>query len=118
MLTITSVIPKVRRRVRVISSSVRPESSTRALARVSVSGRRRVPRPAARIIAFITALSLAHFLQLDVADHNFQAVSVAQTFCQLFRQVDRAVLASGAAEGDHEILEAALLVSAHAGIHQ
>ena len=49
----TSVTPAVRRRVRVISRSVRPESSTRALGRESVSGRRRVPRPAARIMAFI-----------------------------------------------------------------
>src|SRR5690242_10310496 len=49
----TSVTPKVRSRARVISSSVRPESSTRALGRVSVRGRRRVPRPAARIMAFI-----------------------------------------------------------------
>src|SRR5712692_6952332 len=50
---ITSVIPKERRRESVISRSVRPLISTRALGRVSVSGRRRVPRPAARIMAFI-----------------------------------------------------------------
>src|SRR5260370_40161825 len=52
-LTITSLSRKVRRRERVISSRVRPESSTRALGRVSVRGFRRVPRPAARIMAFI-----------------------------------------------------------------
>src|SRR5882762_7873720 len=52
-LTITSLIPKERKRERVISSSVRPPSSTRALGRLSVSGRRRVPRPAERIMAFI-----------------------------------------------------------------
>src|SRR5579863_1737197 len=49
----TSVTPKVRRRVRVISRRVRLLSSTRALGRVSVRGLRRVPRPAARIMAFI-----------------------------------------------------------------
>src|SRR5260370_33087781 len=46
-------MPKVRKRERVISSRVRPESSTRALGRVSVRGFRRVPKPAARIMAFI-----------------------------------------------------------------
>src|SRR5258708_32170438 len=53
----TSVTPKERRRERVISSSVRPAISTSALGRLSVSGRKRVPRPAARIIAFMRALS-------------------------------------------------------------
>src|SRR5580700_7752392 len=56
-LMMASVMPKVRRRVRVISRRVRPFSSTRALGRVSVRGRRRVPRPAARILAFIQGLS-------------------------------------------------------------
>src|SRR6266436_1483175 len=56
-LTMTSVTPKVRRRERVISRRVRPESSTSALGRVSVIGRRRVPRPAARIMAFMGALA-------------------------------------------------------------
>jgi len=36
----------------------------------------------------------------------------------LFGEVDGAVLAAGAAEGDHEVFEAALLVSAHSGIHE
>ena len=56
-LMITSVIPKARRRERVISSRVRPAISTRALGRVSVRGFRRVPRPAARIMAFIAGPS-------------------------------------------------------------
>src|SRR5258708_38436210 len=56
-LMMTSVTPKERRRERVISSSVRPAISTSALGRLSVSGRKRVPRPAARIIAFMRALS-------------------------------------------------------------
>src|SRR5579862_5341423 len=48
----TSFTPKERRRARVISSSVRPPISTSALGRWLVSGRRRVPSPAARIMAF------------------------------------------------------------------
>src|SRR6267378_1698180 len=56
-LTMTSVTPKACRREKVISRRVRPESSTSALGRLSVSGRRRVPRPAARIMAFIGGCS-------------------------------------------------------------
>src|ERR1700686_826563 len=52
---ITSFTPKLRRRERVISSNVRPLISTSALGRLSVRGRSRVPRPAAKIIAFIRA---------------------------------------------------------------
>src|ERR1700758_5589751 len=48
----TLFTPHERRRVRVISRSVRPEISTRALGRSLVSGRKRVPSPAARIMAF------------------------------------------------------------------
>src|SRR5580704_8005599 len=56
-LMMASVMPKVRRRLTVISRSERPLISTRAFGRVSVRGRRRVPRPAARIMAFIEVLS-------------------------------------------------------------
>src|SRR5256885_15724181 len=52
-LTIISVTPKDFRRSMVISRRVRPLSSTRALGMLSVRGRRRGPRPAARIMAFI-----------------------------------------------------------------
>jgi len=48
-----SATPKDFNRVIVISRSVRPLSSTRALGMVSVRGRSRVPRPAARIMAFM-----------------------------------------------------------------
>src|SRR5258707_15760605 len=51
-LMMNSVMPKVRRRVRVISRRVRPESSTRALGRVSVSGLRRGARAGDRGISF------------------------------------------------------------------
>src|SRR5439155_3654736 len=56
-LMMTSLMPKVRRRMRVISRRVRPESSTRALGRLPVSGRRRVPKPAAKIMAFMGTTS-------------------------------------------------------------
>src|SRR5881409_2600222 len=51
---ITPSTPDARRRSSVISSSVRPATSTNAFGRLSVSGRRRVPRPAASTIAFIS----------------------------------------------------------------
>src|SRR5467141_297844 len=53
-----------------------------------------------------------------MADGDFHAVPVAQTFRQLFREIDGAVLATGAAEGDHQILEAALLIVADTRVHQ
>jgi len=53
-----------------------------------------------------------------MADDYFEAAAGAQAFCQLFREIDGAVLAAGAAERDHQILEAALLISADAGIHE
>src|SRR5260370_5385972 len=39
-------------------------------------------------------------------------------FGQLLRQKDRAMLPAGASERHHQVLEAALPVTAHAGIHQ
>src|SRR6184192_995090 len=53
-----------------------------------------------------------------MAHHHFEAIPAAQTFRQLFREIDGAVLATGAAEGDHQILEAELLISADAGVHE
>src|SRR5205807_2474448 len=117
----TSLIPKERRRASVISSSVRPLISTRALGRVSVSGRRRVPRPAARIIAFIRepaasggwrvirsfgeithhGVQHAQLFEFEVADADFNAAAAAQMFCELFGEIDGAVLAAGAAEAHH-----------------
>src|SRR5260370_6363833 len=55
-LMMASRTPKGRKRESVISRRVRPAISTSALGRLAVSGRKRVPRPAARIMAFIRAL--------------------------------------------------------------
>src|ERR1700730_19029061 len=49
---------------------------------------------------------------------NFYATLAAQAFCQVFREKDRAVRAAGAAEGDHEVLEAALLIAGDAGLDE
>jgi len=64
------------------------------------------------------AISLAQLLQAEMAEDDFEAVFAAEAFCELLGQVDGAVLAAGAAEGDHEILEAALLVDADSGVYQ
>src|SRR6266571_3300559 len=120
---ITSRIPNARKRESVISTIVRPAISTSAFGRLSVSGRKRVPSPAAKIIAFIGGASLecsplVQSLQLKMPYRHLQPVPAAQTLRQLFRQIDRAMLAAGAAERHHQILEAAALVIAHAGVHQ
>src|SRR5580692_7788992 len=52
-----SVTPNDWRGLMVISRRVRPFSATRALGRVPVRGRRRVPKPAARIMAFMAGTS-------------------------------------------------------------
>src|ERR1700720_2423571 len=68
-LMMASVMPKVRSRLTVISRRVRPLISTRALGRGWGRGRRRVPRPAARIMALIDGLSKRgfHVAKLDWA---------------------------------------------------
>src|SRR5512139_4157463 len=48
-------MPKWRRRARLYVMSGRPPTSTSAFGRSFVSGRRRVPRPAAKTIAFTSA---------------------------------------------------------------
>src|SRR5271157_1935187 len=53
-----------------------------------------------------------------MAHDDFQAVSDAQAFGQLLRQKNGTMLAARAAEGHHQILEAALLIIADAGIDQ
>src|SRR5947209_18219050 len=106
---ITSRIPKSRRRVRVISRRVRPPTSTNALGRSLVRERRRVPKPAARIIAFI-GLSFGCFLQLErrisypgflqfaMVHNDFNTIVAAQISGKLLGQIDGAVLAAGTAE--------------------
>src|SRR6266566_2099886 len=61
---------------------------------------------------------LAQFLQLKMAHRYFQAVLTAQTFRQLLGEEHGAMLAAGAAERDHQIFEAALLIAADARVHQ
>src|ERR1700692_2496762 len=114
-------MPKPRRRASVISSKVRPPISTSAFGRSSVRGRKRVPRPAARTMAFIEKLSakdyqqeeriarfavkrtsFAHLLELQMAHHHFHAVPDTKVFCQLFSKINRTVLTTGAAERNHE----------------
>src|SRR6266849_222836 len=53
-----------------------------------------------------------------MANLYIHAVPAAQMLCQLFREIYRAMLAAGAAKRHHQILEAAMLIIAHAGIHQ
>src|SRR6266853_831397 len=118
-LIITSVTPKLRRRESVISSSVRPLISTRALGRSSVRGRKRVPRPAARIIALIkSSLSLIQLLLLAMNDDHFDSIICAQMFGHLLRQIHGAMLAAGATETNHQVFEAAALICGHAGVYQ
>src|SRR5467141_5313550 len=61
---------------------------------------------------------LAEFLQLEMADGDFHAVPVAQALGQLLGEENGAVLAAGAAERNHQILEATLLIVADARVHQ
>src|ERR1017187_901148 len=49
---------------------------------------------------------------------HFHPVPTAQMFCQLLRQIYRAMLAACATKRRHQALEAATLIVAHAGIHQ
>src|ERR1019366_3588856 len=115
----TSSIPSAHKRVSAISSSVRPLISTSALGRSSVSGRKRVPRPAARIMAFMDSVpSWVQVLLLAMMHHHFHSTLGAQMIRQPLRQIDGAMLAAGTTEGHHQVLEAATLIRAHACIHQ
>ncbi len=49
-------------------------------------------------------------------DNDFDAIDAAQMLSQPIRQIDRAVLAAGAAEGNHQVREAALPIVGDAGI--
>src|SRR5208283_5013048 len=106
-------IPKPCRRVSTISSKVRPLISTSALGRSPVSGRRRVPIPAARIMARIGS-----GLALAVLHNHLDIVALSQMPGHLLGQIHGAMLASGAAEADHQVLEAALQIVVDAGIDQ
>src|SRR5579883_2184614 len=119
-----SSTPKSRSREIVISSSVRPSSSTSAFGRSFVSGRSRVPSPAARIIAFIASparlermegryredrmrpdsfceqlgLQLSQSFKPKVPDDDFHAFFRAKVPRKLLRQKNRTVLPARATE--------------------
>src|SRR5713101_8169661 len=50
--------------------------------------------------------------------HHFHSTPGVQMFGQLLRQIDRAMLAAGAAERHHQVVEAATLIRADACVHQ
>ena len=56
------------------------------------------------------------FSSCDVPQDHFDALRAAQMLCQMLREIDRAVLAAGAAERDHQVGEAALTIVGDAGI--
>src|SRR5215475_3694856 len=62
--------------------------------------------------------SFAHFLEFDMAEVDVEATACAQSLCELFGEINGAVLATGAAERDHQTLEAARLVIGDAGVHE
>jgi hypothetical protein len=53
-----------------------------------------------------------------MAEDNFKTISAAEALGQLLGEENGAMLAAGAAEGNHQILEATLLVAADARIHE
>src|SRR6185369_16125099 len=57
-------------------------------------------------------------LELDVAQNNFDAITRTQVPSKLFSKEDRPVLASCATERNHQIREAATLISRHRGIYE
>ena len=103
------------------ASAVLPPRQVR-FGRLSVSGRRRVPRPAAKISAFIL-LSLENFcverlldVLLAVHELHLDVEFLVDMLCHVLRAVDRTVLSAGASEANHQIRESALLVAFHRGV--
>ena len=60
--------------------------------------------------------SFAHLLELQMPHRHFHAIPGTKMFCQLFRKINRTVLSTGAAEGNHEVFESSLAVTGYAGI--
>ena len=60
----------------------------------------------------------AELFQFEMAEDYFEAVAVAQAPGKLLREEDGTMLTAGAAEGNHQIFEAALLIIADARIHE
>src|ERR1019366_7538273 len=65
-----------------------------------------------------SSLSWIQLLLLAMMHHHFHTILAAQMFRQLLREIHRAMLAAGAAERHHQVLEAAALIRAHACVHQ
>ena len=92
----------------------------------SVKGRNRVPRPAAKIMAFILAYSHISTLNFglkrlfNILFSMYQVHLHAELLVQMFRQVlcriYGAVLSAGAAEADRQIGEAAFHVALHGSV--
>ena len=53
-----------------------------------------------------------------MAEVNFKGAACAQSFCELFGKIDRAVLAAGTAERDHQTFETTSLVVGDAGVDE
>ena len=93
---------------------------------LSVKGRNRVPRPAAKIMAFILAYSHISTLNFglkrlfNILFSMYQVHLHAELLVQMFRQVlcrvHGAVLSAGAAEADRQIGEAAFHVALHGSV--
>src|SRR5713101_49896 len=63
-------------------------------------------------------LSFAELLQLQMPHDDVHSVPAAQALCYLLRKIHGAMLAAGASERHHQVLETALLVISHARIHE
>jgi len=66
----------------------------------------------------LEGLALAEFFEFEMAEDYFEAVPDAEALGKLLGEENGAMLASGAPEGNHQILEATLLITADARIHQ
>src|SRR5579883_2217731 len=109
-----SVAPASSRRRSTRSSMGWPPTSMRALGMASVAGRRRLPTPAARTMAFMSGNRRGgERFQPEVLELDVHLVALAKARGQALGAVDRAMLAAGAAEGDGQRGEIALLVALH-----
>jgi len=67
---------------------------------------------------FVAGESLGFFFEFDVVEMDGEAGASAEAFGELFGEEDGTVLAAGATEGDHQVLEAAGLVVGDAGVDE
>jgi len=66
----------------------------------------------------VRAGSFAEIFEAEMADDDFDAVACAEALSHLLGEIDGAVLATGAAESDQQMLEAALLIAGDASVDQ